>query len=454
MKMKVLICLATLFFIGNYVSDVSPVYSETNQSVTVQGYVYWAEYGLFGLENALMMFIADNDTIKTFTNSDGLYEIELPLVSPYVEETVSPQKLKLYQNYPNPFNPSTVIEYDLTQPTYVTLDIYNITGQKVIRLMDGYENIGTQRVQWDGRDSSGKSVGAGIYLYSLRVGNVVQTKKMILLDGGGSHQQKSILLSNTNPSKVAGKKADEVYTIIVMKDDFEPYYEYGFAVSSSSTLINRDFGLERYHPSVDTFSYSFDSNPSVFLTYAGGGGLSIIRMTPKENFSGEIHLSIVAEPNLHLELTKPTLSLVDSISEITVRPDLAIVEGYSIIKIISTYNTTPDTVNIFSVITTGTPPGSTSQTLRDEFIQWLTINHPELEITTSQDWFGYDNHPNTVGGKTITFLNQIWEITETWGYLPPPPCQFLLRRRGVFEPILAAKREVDGNIYEIPIKEF
>jgi hypothetical protein len=465
MKKKLIICLTTLFFVGNIVSDIHPVYSETNQSVTVQGHVYFTEYGWFDLENVLVTLIAGSDTLKTYTDSNGWYEIELPLVSPYVDETVNPKAFTLYQNYPNPFNPSTVIEYDVARPAHVTLNIYNITGQKVRRLRDGYENIGTQRVQWDGRDNSGRSVGAGIYLYCLRAGNVVQTKKMILLDGGGSYQQKSALLSKTNSSRGAGKKAGEVFTIIVMKDGFEPYrgravaswsdYEYDtdFVVSPSDTLVTQNFFLQRYHPSVETYSYSLIAYKPVFRTYAEGGGLSILRMTPKENFSGEVNLSVIAEPNLHLEITKSTISLSDSISEITIRPDSTVTQGLSNIKIISIYNATPDTMNIFAFVSTGSPPGTTSQTLRDEFIQWLNANHQELEITTGLDWFGYDKSPGTVGGRTYTYLNQTWEITLSWE-LPPPPCLFLLRKRGIFELILAAEKNDDGIIYEIPIENW
>lgn len=92
-----------------------------------------------------------------------------------------PQTFELEQNYPNPFNPSTIIRYALPQAAKVELKIYNILGQVVRRLVDEEQAAGFYEKLWDGRDQSGKPVSTGIYLYRIRAGDFVQTKKMQLI---------------------------------------------------------------------------------------------------------------------------------------------------------------------------------------------------------------------------------------------------------------------------------
>ena len=87
----------------------------------------------------------------------------------------------LSQNYPNPFNPSTVIEYSVPIGTNVSIDIFNVLGQKVKTLTNETKAPGTYRVEWDGTDESGQTVSTGIYLYRFHAGDVVQSKKMVLM---------------------------------------------------------------------------------------------------------------------------------------------------------------------------------------------------------------------------------------------------------------------------------
>ena len=87
-----------------------------------------------------------------------------------------PHEYLLLQNYPNPFNPVTTIKYSLPKSSDVSLVIYNITGQEVIQLVNGNLFEGTHTVTWDA-----SNVASGIYLYQLRAGDFVQTRKMVLL---------------------------------------------------------------------------------------------------------------------------------------------------------------------------------------------------------------------------------------------------------------------------------
>lgn len=92
-----------------------------------------------------------------------------------------PTTYALEQNYPNPFNPSTIISYSLPTPGNVSLDVFNVLGQKVVTLVDEYQAAGVYEQTWDGHNASGQTVSSGVYFYRVTSGNFVDTKKMMLL---------------------------------------------------------------------------------------------------------------------------------------------------------------------------------------------------------------------------------------------------------------------------------
>lgn len=87
-----------------------------------------------------------------------------------------PTDFALEQNYPNPFNPSTTIEFSLPEKAHVTLEIYNLLGQKVATLADGEYAAGVHSAVWHAENAS-----SGIYFYRLNAGAEVITRKMALL---------------------------------------------------------------------------------------------------------------------------------------------------------------------------------------------------------------------------------------------------------------------------------
>ncbi|MBC7190276.1 S8 family serine peptidase [Candidatus Aerophobetes bacterium] len=87
----------------------------------------------------------------------------------------------LYQNYPNPFTHTTTIRYDIPEGGRVFLKIYTLSGELVKTLVDEFQQEGSYQRVWDGRNESGREVARGIYLYILRVGNFVCSKKMAFL---------------------------------------------------------------------------------------------------------------------------------------------------------------------------------------------------------------------------------------------------------------------------------
>ena len=88
---------------------------------------------------------------------------------------------ELYQNHPNPFNPTTTISFVLPERTRVTLEIYDVEGRLVRRLVSGVGEPGLNEIVWDGKDAKGRRVSSGVYLYRLSAGDEVMTKKMTVL---------------------------------------------------------------------------------------------------------------------------------------------------------------------------------------------------------------------------------------------------------------------------------
>ena len=87
----------------------------------------------------------------------------------------------IQQNYPNPFNPVTNILYNLPEDGFVKITVFDILGNVINQLVNEVQNSGYKTVKWDATNNKGQPVSAGVYLYSIEVGDFRQTKKMILL---------------------------------------------------------------------------------------------------------------------------------------------------------------------------------------------------------------------------------------------------------------------------------
>jgi hypothetical protein len=91
----------------------------------------------------------------------------------------------LGQNHPNPFNPSTTIEYSVpgrigeSQP--VQLEIFDLKGRLIRRLVSSPQGVGSHTAKWNGRDESGRQVASGVYLYRLRIAEESSMRKMLLI---------------------------------------------------------------------------------------------------------------------------------------------------------------------------------------------------------------------------------------------------------------------------------
>jgi hypothetical protein len=90
-------------------------------------------------------------------------------------ESAPPASFSLWQNFPNPFNPETVIRYQLAAGCRVYLEVYDLLGNRVTTLVDGYQPAGTYSVRLS---AVGARLSSGCYYYRLRAGGFTQTRKM------------------------------------------------------------------------------------------------------------------------------------------------------------------------------------------------------------------------------------------------------------------------------------
>jgi plastocyanin len=92
------------------------------------------------------------------------------------DEELVAEMFELKQNYPNPFNPSTNIEFQISDRSFVSLKVFNILGDEVVTLVNEEKQAGVYNVKFNAAGLS-----SGMYLYRLQTGSFVETKKMILM---------------------------------------------------------------------------------------------------------------------------------------------------------------------------------------------------------------------------------------------------------------------------------
>jgi hypothetical protein len=87
----------------------------------------------------------------------------------------------LARNYPNPCNPATTIEYSISRDSHVNLSVYNVRGQLVRTLLDGFQRSNRYSIAWDGTDNQGRSVASGVYFCRINTEDFRQSRKMVLV---------------------------------------------------------------------------------------------------------------------------------------------------------------------------------------------------------------------------------------------------------------------------------
>ena len=115
--------------------------------------------------------VAVTDSFSIKNTSVRPYSIVNGKCNPNTVETKSdfihPKEFDLKQNFPNPFNLNTQINYNVFSPAFITLELYDMNGHKVKRLVNDWKSTGNYMVNWNGQSDSGKVVASGVYICQL-----------------------------------------------------------------------------------------------------------------------------------------------------------------------------------------------------------------------------------------------------------------------------------------------
>lgn len=154
-----------------YINNI-PLFVTTMQITTYQWYTEVSKFPVFGISY-----------VQVNTNGNISHTKSVAMIP--MTETVDvkepgrniPATFSLAQNYPNPFNPSTVIRYSIPSETRVTLDVYNMIGQKVAVLVsDEIQSAGDHEAEF-----TAKNLPSGVYLYRLKAGSQVELRKLTIM---------------------------------------------------------------------------------------------------------------------------------------------------------------------------------------------------------------------------------------------------------------------------------
>jgi len=160
---------------GNY-GEYSYYYSIIDSQVTLVGSESFNRTVMY-----TYFYPARNKMVQVAASGIWVYDFEYTVASSDADVVKPPQNTLLLHNYPNPFNPVTTIDFTLYKGSDISIDIYNVKGQRVRSLVKGYFTKGNHQIIWDGADDDCSSVSSGVYFYRLQAGDVIEIRKMLLM---------------------------------------------------------------------------------------------------------------------------------------------------------------------------------------------------------------------------------------------------------------------------------
>jgi len=197
-------------------------------------------------------------------------------------------------------------------------------------------------------------------------------------------------------------------------------------------------------------------------SYPNGGGIFVVYIEPKSEFTGKVFLNLVAPARLNARLRDEVLDRGSLLTEITIEPSSDIRAGIKYIKLaavhvnglyVQTVQRIQLQVEVFEWEACDNPNLNEK---RDLFVQWLEQEHQEFGLFLNQEYQYYITYPEILIVEHGTYLNSEWEIRVCDHVMVPPYdwSMFCIRKRGALKPLFAAKRETDNTIHEIPVSEY
>jgi len=162
---------------NGYVGGVQMTLSHGSDfSISLTDKAMTAAYNTSGNKTTLVIVAPESNELFI---ANGEYEIDEMIIanSAYeINASVVPGSFELSQAYPNPFNPSTTINLSIPEAGFVSVQVYNVMGQLVSTLSDGYMDAGYNTMTWDAG-----SFSSGLYLITATTANNSSTQKVMLL---------------------------------------------------------------------------------------------------------------------------------------------------------------------------------------------------------------------------------------------------------------------------------
>lgn len=198
----------------------------------------------FPIENAKINIknVSTNLTDSVITDASGNWQYNL-ITTNIERNDIYPADFQLYQNFPNPFNPSTKIGFSIPSDEIVTISVHNILGERIDEKTT-FLTASNYTIDWFSKGS------AGIYFYTITLGNKSLTKKMVQLDGGNGqglgeihngitlNLKRNDIVSDTKVEIVVTKFAYAADTIITYINGDQHFNTYLETVHSKYTLID------------------------------------------------------------------------------------------------------------------------------------------------------------------------------------------------------------------------
>ncbi len=152
------------------------------RAVGSSSWTIYSESTLHCCKISIDSLVLDFEAIKPDGTVFDAFTIDKTIgISENMDTQENKGSFNIWQCYPNPFNLTTNIRYQLRKSGHITIEIYDILGQRVRTLVDLYKPLGHYSVVWDGKNDRGQFVNSGIYFYEMEIGNFRERQKVVFL---------------------------------------------------------------------------------------------------------------------------------------------------------------------------------------------------------------------------------------------------------------------------------